>query len=119
MLSAMTTDGLDDTDPAFARVRDSFASQSMMATLGAELLDLAPGRCRIAAPILALARQQQGYGHAALTFALGDTAAGYAALSLHARGDDGTITRVLLGLCGFCALMLLLSSIFARPRRPR
>ena len=78
----MTTDGLDPTDPAFARVRASFAQQSMMTTLGAELLDLAPGRCRIAAPILPGSRQQQGFGHAALTFALGDTAAGYAALSL-------------------------------------
>jgi uncharacterized protein (TIGR00369 family) len=78
----MTTDGLDPTDPAFARVRDSFARQSMMATLGASLLDVSPGRCRIAAPILPGSCQQQGYGHAALTFALGDTAAGYAALSL-------------------------------------
>jgi uncharacterized protein (TIGR00369 family) len=82
MLPAMTTGGHDPTDPTFARVRDSFARQSMMTTLGALLLDVTAGRCRIAAPILPGSRQQQGYGHAALTFALGDTAAGYAALSL-------------------------------------
>lgn len=78
----MTTDGLHPSDPAFARVRDSFARQSMMKTLGAQLLDVAPGRCRVSAPILPGACQQHGYGHAALTFALADTAAGYAALSL-------------------------------------
>ncbi len=78
----MTTDGLSPADPAYARVRASFAQQSMMATLGAELLDVGPGRCRIGAPILPGSCQQQGYGHAALTFALGDTAGGYAALSL-------------------------------------
>lgn len=64
------------------RIADSFARQSMMATLGAELVEVAPGRCRIAAPVLELARQQHGAGHAGLTFALGDVAAGYAALSL-------------------------------------
>lgn len=78
----MSTDGRDPADFAATRVRESFARQSMMTTLGAQLLDIGPGRCRIAAPILPGACQQQGYGHAALTFALGDTAAGYAALSL-------------------------------------
>ncbi len=46
-------------------------------------------------------------------------ATGYAALSLHAKGDDGTPTRVLLGVTCFCGFMLLVSSIFARPKRPR
>ncbi len=65
-----------------ARVRDSFARQSLMATFGAALGPLAPGLVVIEAPILDLARQQHGFGHAGLTFALGDTAAGYAALTL-------------------------------------
>lgn len=64
------------------RIRTSFARQSMMTTLGAELIDIAPGRCRIAAPIRAGFLQQHGAGHAGVTFTLGDTAAGYAALSL-------------------------------------
>ena len=43
-------------------------------------------------------------------------ATGYAALSLHERGDDGTPTMILLGVCGFCAFMLIVSSIFSRPK---
>ena len=64
------------------RIAESFARQSMMASLGAELLEVAEGRVRIAAPLLEGFRQQQGAGHAGVTFALGDTAAGYAALSV-------------------------------------
>ncbi len=67
---------------ARTRIYDSFAAQSMMETLGAELLELSPGLVRVAAPILAGTRQQQGFGHAGLTFSIGDTAAGYAALSM-------------------------------------
>lgn len=65
-----------------ARVRESFARQELMATFGAVLAEVAPGRVVIAAPILDLACQQHGFGHAGLTFSLGDTAAGYAALTL-------------------------------------
>lgn len=73
---------MTEDDPLLARLRASFARQSMMTTLGAALCDAGPGHCTVSAPILPLARQQHGFGHAALTFALGDTAAGYAALSL-------------------------------------
>lgn len=64
------------------RIRASFARQTLMQTFGARLTALGPGRCEIAAPILPLALQQHGAGHAGLTFALGDSAAGYAALTL-------------------------------------
>ena len=64
------------------RIRQSFAQQSMMETFGAELLSVEQGSVAIAAPILPGSRQQHGVAHAALTFALGDTAAGYAALSV-------------------------------------
>ncbi|GAA6199984.1 PaaI family thioesterase [Aquicoccus sp. SU-CL01552] len=64
------------------RIEQSFASQSMMETLGARLDSVAPGRVVISAPILPGSRQQHGVAHAALTFALGDTAAGYSALSV-------------------------------------
>lgn len=64
------------------RIADSFARQSLMATLGAHLTHTEPGAVEITAPILPGARQQQGFAHAGLTFALGDSAAGYAALSL-------------------------------------
>lgn len=71
-----------------AKVRASFARQTMMATLGAELLDLGPGTARIAAPILPGSRQQQDAGHAALTFAIGDSAAGYGALTMFGEDDE-------------------------------
>lgn len=70
-----------DTD-AVDRIHRSFAAQSMMSTFGATLLDVSAGLVRIAAPVSSGALQQQGFGHAALTFALGDSAAGYAALSI-------------------------------------
>lgn len=71
-----------------ARVQASFAAQTLMQSFGAELAELGPGRCVVIAPILPGARQQQGFGHAGLTFALGDTAAGYAALSLMPEGME-------------------------------
>tara|TARA_R110000787_G_scaffold54046_2_gene125999 strand:- start:313 stop:732 length:420 start_codon:yes stop_codon:yes gene_type:complete len=67
---------------AIDRIKNSFAAQSMMATLGAELSEVSTGLVRISAPILAGTRQQQGFGHAGLTFSIGDSAAGYAALTL-------------------------------------
>lgn len=71
-----------------AKVRASFARQTMMVTLGAELLDLGHGTARIAAPVLPGSRQQQDAGHAALTFAIGDSAAGYAALTMFDPEDE-------------------------------
>lgn len=64
------------------KIRDSFDAQAMMATLGAHLEVVEEGRVEISAPILPGARQQHGFGHAGLTFAIGDSAAGYAALSM-------------------------------------
>ena len=63
------------------RIRNSFASQTMMQTLGAEITDVGQGSVTITAPILPGSRQQHGVAHAALSFAIGDSAAGYAALT--------------------------------------
>ncbi|MCR9151951.1 MAG: PaaI family thioesterase [Rhodobacteraceae bacterium] len=71
-----------------AAIRESFAAQSLMTTFGAELAEIGAGRCVVTAPIVPGARQQQGYGHAGLTFALGDSAAGYAALGLMPAGSE-------------------------------
>jgi predicted unusual protein kinase regulating ubiquinone biosynthesis (AarF/ABC1/UbiB family) len=46
-------------------------------------------------------------------------ATGFAALQLHSHGDDGAPTKALLGVAGCCGFMLLVSSIFGRPQRPR
>ena len=70
-------------DPDIRRnVEESFARQTLMATFGAEVTRIAPGEVEITAPIRECARQQQGLAHAGLTFSLGDSAAGYSALSL-------------------------------------
>ncbi|RQP07852.1 PaaI family thioesterase [Paracoccus sp. MA] len=65
-----------------SRIRTSFDRQSMMRTLGARLAAIEPGRIAITAPILPTSLQQHGAGHAGLAFSIGDSAAGYAALTL-------------------------------------
>jgi uncharacterized protein (TIGR00369 family) len=70
------------TDAELARIQTSFDAQSLMTTLGARLDRIAPGDVTVTAPILQGTRQQHGFGHAGLTFSIGDSAAGYAALSL-------------------------------------
>ena len=65
-----------------ARVRASFARQGAMATLGAELADLAAGRVTITLPIESRLSQQDGFLHAGVVVAALDSACGYAALTL-------------------------------------
>ena len=81
-----------------AKIRAGFDAQSMMATFGASLNSISKGEVAIRAPILEGARQQQGFGHAALTFALGDTAAGFAALSIMEAGADVLTTELKINL---------------------
>jgi len=64
------------------RIYQSFERQTMMQTLGAQLGEVRTGYVEIIAPILPGSLQQHGYAHAALIFAIGDSAAGYAALSV-------------------------------------
>ena len=64
------------------RIYQSFERQTMMQTLGAQLGEVRAGYVEIIAPILPGSLQQHGYAHAALIFAIGDSAAGYAALSV-------------------------------------
>ena len=64
------------------RIYKSFERQTMMQTLGAQLVEVRAGYVEIIAPILPGSLQQHGYAHAALIFAIGDSAAGYAALSV-------------------------------------
>jgi uncharacterized protein (TIGR00369 family) len=65
-----------------ARVRASFARQGAMATLGAELVDVAAGHVSIALPIERRLSQQDGFLHAGVVIAALDSACGYAALTL-------------------------------------
>ena len=78
-----------DLAPAVAQaITDSFARQGLMATLGARIDALGPGRVQLSLPIGPAITQQHGYAHAAASFALGDSAAGYAALSLMPPGAE-------------------------------
>ncbi|MBK5932567.1 uncharacterized protein (TIGR00369 family) [Rhodovulum imhoffii] len=85
--------------PAFAeRVRANFALQGMMTTLGAELTGIEPGRVCVTAPVAPHTTQQNGYGHAALSFALGDTAGGYSAMTLLPEGWDVLTSEIKIHL---------------------
>ncbi len=70
-------------DPDYRRrVCESFAAQPFMATLGARLTDLQPGRCEITLAFDPRLTQQHGFLHAGVVSTLADNAAGYAAFSL-------------------------------------
>jgi uncharacterized protein (TIGR00369 family) len=81
-----------------AVVRASFARQGMMRLLGAEIASLEPGRCTVAAPIRPETSQQQGFAHAGLAWTLGDSAAGYSALSLLGPGEEVLTTEMKINL---------------------
>ncbi|MFD1794989.1 PaaI family thioesterase [Paracoccus aurantiacus] len=70
------------------RIRDSFSKQTMMQTLGATIDSVASGQVVITAPILPTSLQQQGAGHAGLAFSIGDSAAGYSALTVMPEGAE-------------------------------
>ena len=75
-----------------ARVHASFARQAAMATLGAELAEVASGRVTIALPIEPRLSQQDGFLHAGVVVAALDSACGYAALTL--MPDDAEVLTV-------------------------
>jgi uncharacterized protein (TIGR00369 family) len=80
-------------DPDYAaRVRDSFARQRVMATLGARVTRLAPGEVELELPFRADLTQQHGYLHAGIVTTLLDSACGYAAFSL--MPADATVLSV-------------------------
>ncbi len=65
------------------RVRESFARQRIMATLGATLGRVAPGEVEILLPYRPELSQQHGFFHAGVTATIADSAGGYAAYSLY------------------------------------
>lgn len=75
--------------PDFARVvRESFARQGLMGTVGAWLVEVNPGRVVIEVPYSARISQQHGHFHGAVVGAIGDNSGGYAALSLMPEGSE-------------------------------
>lgn len=81
-----------------ARLRGSFARQSMMETLGATMDEAAEGRVVISASIAPHVLQQQGAAHAGLAFSIGDSAAGYAALSTLPEGAEVVTVEMKINL---------------------
>jgi uncharacterized protein (TIGR00369 family) len=76
-------------NPRFAKdIKQSFALQSIMRLIGAELSLVEPGIVEIALPYRADLTQQHGYLHAGIVTTIADSAAGYAAYSLMPAGAE-------------------------------
>jgi uncharacterized protein (TIGR00369 family) len=74
-------------DPLFeTRVRDSFARQTFMSTIGARLTRVEPGEVDIELAVRPDLGQQHGFLHAGVVASAADSACGYAALSLMEPG---------------------------------
>jgi uncharacterized protein (TIGR00369 family) len=81
--------GPEPKDPQFeARVRRSFARQSLMATIGATLSRVSPEEVHIEMPFRSDLSQQHGYMHGGIVTAIVDSACGYATLSLAPTGTE-------------------------------
>lgn len=65
-----------------ARVRDSFARQGAMQTMGIEIVEVGPGRLELAMPYNPAYSQQHGFVHAGVITTALDSACGYAAFTL-------------------------------------
>jgi len=70
-------------NPSFAdEITQSFAKQTIMGLIGAELTRVEPGIVEITLPYRADLAQQHGYLHAGIVTTIADSACGYAAYSL-------------------------------------
>jgi uncharacterized protein (TIGR00369 family) len=65
-----------------ARLRESFARQAAMRTIGAEIAHVAPGEVDLRMGYREDLTQQHGFIHAGIISALADSACGYAAYTL-------------------------------------
>lgn len=89
ILGDVTVTVFQTSDPAFERrIRDSFTRQPFMATIGAELTRVEPGRVEISVPYSTHITQQHAYVHGGVIGAIADNAAGYAAYTLMAGADS-------------------------------
>ena len=80
---------INPQDPDFeTRVRSSFARQTLMQTIGAEMTRVAPGEVEIELAYRDDLSQQHGYLHAGVITAIVDSACGYAAMTLTRAVED-------------------------------
>ena len=85
--------GFDPRDKNFeARVRNSFARQTAMETLGIEITGLKAGEVELKMPYAAAYAQQHGFIHAGIITTALDSACGYAAFSL--MPEDAAVLTV-------------------------
>lgn len=76
------------SNPGFTEdIQLSFAKQTVMSLIGAELGQIEPGLVEIGIPYRADLAQQDGYLHAGIITTIADSAAGYAAYSLMPPGS--------------------------------
>ena len=85
-LTARSADGSAATSAA--EIRRSFAKQSIMKLIGAEIVRIEPGMVEIALPYRSELTQQNGYLHAGIVTTIADSACGYAAYSLMPAGSE-------------------------------
>jgi uncharacterized protein (TIGR00369 family) len=77
------------SNPLFAEeLRASFAQQSIMTLIGAELTLVEAGVVEISVPYRSDLTQQHGYLHAGIVTTIADSAAGYAAYTLMTAGSE-------------------------------
>src|SRR5688500_17356536 len=69
-------------------IRQSFARQSFMSSIGATVARVAPGEVDVEVPFRADLLQQSGTLHAGVVAAIADTACGYAALTKMPEGSE-------------------------------
>lgn len=84
----MSSDFTPQDENFETRVRDNFARQRLMETIGARLARVAAGAVEIELPFRADLTQQHGYLHAGIVASILDSACGYAALSLMPTGTE-------------------------------
>jgi uncharacterized protein (TIGR00369 family) len=76
-------------DPHFERrIRESFERQKVMALIGAQLGEVAPGRVTIELPFRPDLVQQHGHVHAGIVGTIADSAGGYAGYTLMPAGSS-------------------------------
>jgi uncharacterized protein (TIGR00369 family) len=77
------------TNPSFEdELRSSFAKQTAMSSIGAELIRVEPGVVEISIPYSSDLTQQHGFMHAGIITTIADTACGYAAYTLMPVNSD-------------------------------
>lgn len=81
-----------------SRIRESFARQGLMTTLGATVVHVAHGEVDIALPTSPAVAQQHGFVHGGAVAAIADSAAGYAALSTMRPGVGVLTTEFKINL---------------------